>query len=205
MTKIKICGITNIEDALTAAGHGADALGFIFYNKSPRYVDPEKAADIVRSVPPFVKKVGVFVNEEMNVVKEILGKVELDMMQFSGDETPDYCNSSPKPYIKAIRVRDSESLGEIDNFKTPYLLLDSYSEKQYGGTGKSFDWDLIEKKHLGDKYVILSGGLNPGNIGDAILKIKPYAVDVASGVEESPGRKDHNKIKQFIEAVKNAG
>ena len=205
MTKIKICGITNIEDALTATDYGADALGFIFYKKSPRYVDPEIASGIARSLPPFVKKVGVFVNEDMNIISDIQESVGLDILQFSGDETYEYCKNARIPYIKSVRVRDGESLGGIDKYETPYLLLDNYSEKEYGGTGDTFDWDLIDNRQLGDKYVILSGGLNSGNIAEAIVKIKPYAVDVASGVEKSPGKKDSEKIKKFIEAVKNAG
>ena len=205
MTKVKICGITNIEDALAAAGYGADALGFIFYKKSPRYLTSETAHEIFKELPPFVKKVGVFVNEDEDVVNRILDEVKLDMLQFSGDETPSYCDSIDKTYIKTFRIRDEESLNEINKFDTSYLLFDSYSEDEYGGTGKTFDWNLIQSQFLKDKYVILSGGLNPENVRDAIVKIKPYAVDVASGVEKYPGKKDHDKIKNFIEAVKDAG
>ena len=205
MTKIKICGITNIDDALAATGYGADALGFIFYKKSPRYISPETAREIARKVPPFVKKVGVFVNEEIDIVNKILDEADLDMAQLSGDETHSYCRNLNVPYIKAFRIRNEESLNEIDKFDTSYLLFDSFNEGEYGGTGETFDWSLIQNQHFKDKYVILSGGLNPDNIEDAILKIKPYAVDVASGVEKEPGKKDHNKIKSFIEAAKNAG
>ena len=205
MTKIKICGITNADDALAATGYGADALGFIFYKESPRHIATEEAGEICRKVPPFVKRVGVFVNEDKDVINKILGEVELDILQFSGDESPDYCRQFSRPYIKAIRVKDQETLDEIDKFETSYLLFDSYNEGLYGGTGKTFDWDLIRNQHFGNKYVILSGGLNPENIVDAVLEIKPYAVDVASGVEKHPGKKDHNKIKKFIEAVRNAG
>ena len=205
MTKIKICGITNIEDAVAATGYGADALGFIFYKKSPRFVEPEQAGEISRALPPFVNKVGVFVNEDKETVSSILETVVLDMLQFSGDETEDYCRSFGKPYIRSYRVKDEGSLGEINESKTPYIIFDSYSENEYGGTGKTFDWELLVNQQLRDKYVILSGGLNPGNVGEAILRVKPYAVDVASGVEKKPGKKDHVKIKEFIEAVKNAG
>jgi len=205
MTKIKICGITNTEDALAATGYGADALGFIFYRKSLRFVEPEQAGEITKALPPFVKKVGVFVNEDKATVSSILETVVLDVLQFSGDETEDYCRSFGKPYIRSFRVKDEGSLGEINESETPYIIFDSYSENEYGGTGKTFDWDLIVSQQLRDKYVILSGGLNPGNVGDAILRVKPYAVDVASGVEQQPGKKDHEKIKKFIEAVKNAG
>ena len=205
MTKIKICGITNINDALAAAGYGADALGFIFYDKSPRCITPDKAKDITKKVPPFVKKVGVFVNEDTGVINKISDEVELDMIQLSGDETQDYCRKLNKPYIKTFRIRDMESLDEINNFDTFYFLFDSFSENEYGGTGKTFDWSLIQNRHFKDRYVILSGGLNPENTGDAIFKIRPYAVDVSSGVEEHPGKKDHSEIKNFIEAVKNAG
>ncbi|MGI9553679.1 MAG: phosphoribosylanthranilate isomerase [Thermodesulfobacteriota bacterium] len=205
MTKIKICGITNKEDALAATSYGADALGFIFYKKSPRCLTPETAIEIFQHLPPSVKKVGVFVNEDTDTINKISAEAELDIVQLSGDESPGYCKNLNKPYIKAFRIKDRDSLNEFNKFDTPYLLFDSYSENEYGGTGEVFDWDLIDDQNFKDKYVILSGGLNSGNVGESIEKIKPYAVDISSGVEKNPGIKDHEKLRIFIEAVKNAG
>lgn len=202
MTKIKICGITNKKDAEAAVHNGADALGFIFYKESPRCVTVEIASKISREMPPFVKKVGVFVNENSNIVNRIASTAGLDLLQFNGDEQPDYFKNLNRPYIKAFRIKDRKSLDEIDKFDVPYVLLDSYGKNEYGGTGKSFDWNLIRNQIYKNKYVILSGGLNPENVGSAIEQINPYAVDVASGVEGSPGKKDHVKMKNFIEAVR---
>lgn len=202
MTKIKICGITNKKDAEAAVHNGVDALGFIFYKESPRCVTVEIASKISREMPPFVKKVGVFVNENSNIVNRIASTAGLDLLQFNGDEQLDYFKNLNRPYIKAFRIKDRKSLDEIDKFDVPYVLLDSYGKNEYGGTGKSFDWNLIRNQIYKNKYVILSGGLNPENVGSAIEQINPYAVDVASGVEGSPGKKDHVKMKNFIEAVR---
>ena len=203
MTKIKICGITNLNDALDAVRLGADALGFVFYPMSKRYIEPVKAKEIADSLPPFVKKVGVFSNEKADVVREISEIVNLDLLQIHGDETPGYCDSLRSPYIKAFRLKDENTLGEVNQYNTNYILFDTYSADEYGGTGRAFDWDILKNQPFENKYVILSGGLNPGNIKEAVNLLQPYAVDVSSGVEESPGKKDIGKIKKFIEAVRN--
>ncbi len=204
MTKVKICGITSAADALAAAAYGASALGFIFYKQSPRHVTVEDARGILTDMPPFIKKVGVFVNEDSKVVNEIADRTSLDLIQLSGDETPGYCKGLNRPYIKTIRVSNRESLNGINEYDTRYTLFDTHSKSNYGGTGKVFDWDLIRDLPLEKRYIILSGGLNPENVKSAVKRIKPYAVDVASGVERLPGKKDHEKMKDFIEAVKNA-
>ncbi len=203
MTKIKICGITNMEDALAAVKLGADALGFVFYRKSKRYVNPAKAFEITKSLPPFIKKVGVFSNEDHGVIRDITREVKLDLLQIHGDETPGYCEQLESPYIKAFRVKDESSLDQINDFNTDYILFDTYSKDEYGGTGRAFDWEMLKDRPFENKYVILSGGLNPGNVSEAVSLLGPYAVDVSSGVEESPGKKDIEKINKFIEAVKN--
>ncbi len=203
MTKIKICGITNTEDALSAVRLGADALGFIFVKKSKRYIEPALAAEITRQLPPFVIKVGVFTNEDPAVIRDIAGEVKLDLLQIHGDETPEYCDKLEIPYIKAFRIKDVTSLNEVKEYNTNYILFDTYSKDEYGGTGKAFDWGIIKDKAFENKYVILSGGLNPGNVGEAVTLLNPYAVDVSSGVEENPGKKDIDKINKFVEAVKN--
>lgn len=203
MTKIKICGITNTEDALSAVRMGADALGFIFVKKSKRYIEPRMASQITKHLPPFVKKVGVFTNEELSVIRDITAEVKLDLLQIHGDETPEYCGKLEIPYIKAFRIKDETSLNEVKEYNTDYILFDTYSKDEYGGTGKAFDWEILNGRAFENKYVILSGGLNPGNAGEAVSLLKPYAVDVSSGVEESPGKKDIEKINKFIEAVKN--
>ena len=203
MTKIKICGITNLSDALDAVRLGADALGFVFYPGSKRYIEPVKAKEIADSLPPFVKKIGVFSNEKADVVREISGIVNLDLLQIHGDETPGYCDGLGSPYIKAFRLKDENTLSEVNQFNTNYILFDTYSADEYGGTGRAFDWDILKNHPFENKYVILSGGLNPGNIKEAVNLLQPYAVDVSSGVEESPGKKDIGKIKKFIEAVRN--
>ena len=203
MTKIKICGITNLEDALAAAEYGADAVGFIFYAGSRRFIDPESVSEITKKLPPFLKKIGVFVNEEPERVIDITDIAGLDIVQLHGDETPHYCRDLNFPHIKSFRVKDSLDPDEIRKFDTPFVLFDTYSEKEYGGTGSAFNWNLLKDKQLDDKYVIISGGLDPGNVSEGIKKTMPYAVDVSSGVELSPGKKDKEKIKNFIEAVRN--
>ncbi len=203
MTKIKICGITNMDDALAAVKLGADALGFVFYNKSKRYIEPVKAAEITDALPPFVKKVGVFTNEDEGTVREIKKAVNLDLLQIHGDETPEYCSRLEGPYIKAFRLKNESTLSEVYSYKTNYVLFDTYSRDEYGGTGHAFDWDMLVNHPFKNKYVILSGGLNPENVKEAVTLLNPYAVDVSSGVEESPGKKDIGKIKKFIEAVRN--
>ncbi len=203
-TRIKICGITKKEDAFKAAELGADALGFVFYEKSPRYVSINVAAEICASVTPFVTKVGLFVNADENDVRHVVDNVQLDLLQFHGDELPDYCQKFNLPYIKAVRAKDSESIRKSINehVNAVGILIDSYVPGIPGGTGNTFDWSLIPEK---DKSkVILAGGLNADNISEAITTVKPYAVDVSGGVEQSKGIKDHEKIYQFINEVASA-
>lgn len=201
-TKIKICGITNLEDASLAAELGADALGFIFYRGSKRYVDLEVAADIILRMPPFLTKVGVFVNQELDEILDIVEKTGINAAQLHGDETPEFCSSLNCTVIKAIRVKDSSDLENLAQYPVQAILLDTYSDVEYGGTGKSFDWEILDNYSIPEN-IILSGGLNPDNVAEAVRVVKPYAVDVSSGVEAEPGKKDHEKLKKFIEAIKN--
>jgi phosphoribosylanthranilate isomerase len=203
MTKIKICGTTNKHDALLATKLGADMLGFIFWPKSKRFVDPKVAEDIVNELPPGMLKVGVFVNESPEKVLEIAEDVELDALQFHGEETPEYCRRFMDKYkvIKALRVKDVSSLAHVNEYDVDYILLDTYKDDAQGGTGATFDWSI-----LGDfeilRPVILSGGLNPDNVSVAIETAAPFGVDVASGVESAPGRKDEILLKKFISKVR---
>ncbi len=201
MTRVKVCGITNSEDALFAVRLGAMALGFVFYQKSPRFISPEEAGEIIRQVPPFVTKVGVFVNAEADYLKEARDVAGFDVYQFHGDETPEFCAAFAENYIKAVRVKNAESLHAVELYDTDAFLFDTYSPDAYGGTGENFSWDVLSRRKLEDKFVILSGGLNSDNVRDAIRAVNPYAVDVSSGVEHSPGIKDHLKLKRFMEAA----
>lgn len=201
MTKVKVCGITNSEDALCAVRLGASALGFIFYEKSPRFITPREAGEVIRQIPPFVTKVGVFVNAEATSLREAKEIAGFDVYQFHGDETPEFCATFGEDYIKVIRVKNAGSLDAINLYDTDAFLFDTYSPDAYGGTGENFSWDVLARRKLEDKFVILSGGLNPDNVRDAISAVDPYAVDVSSGVESSPGIKDHTKLERFMEAV----
>jgi len=178
-------------------------MGFVFYKGSARYVEPKTVKDIANELPPFIAKVGVFVDLDKEKVLEIAEDCSLDMLQFHGDETPDYCAHFKDSYkvIKAFRVKDAESLKGINDYDTDFYLLDAYSSKEKGGTGKSFDWKIIENFEF-LKPVILSGGLEPGNVQNAIERFSPYGVDVSSGVEMSPGRKDPVLMKKFVENVR---
>ncbi len=204
MTKIKICGITNIEDAVTAIGYGADALGFVFFPKSPRNITPETARSIVQSLPPFITAVGVFVDEDVSNIEKTVSYVGLNAVQLHGSEPPESCNLSRK-VIKAIRIKglsDVESLNSYKNVSA--YLLDTYSPHAHGGTGHVFNWEVaVDAKKFG--RIILAGGLTPENIVEAVKMVQPYGVDVSSGVEGScKGKKDHNKLKLFIERAKSA-
>jgi phosphoribosylanthranilate isomerase len=203
-TPVKICGITRADDALAAARLGAHALGFVFYAGSPRYITPERAAEIARKVPPFVTRVGLFVNAEADEVERILAQAPLDLLQFHGDETPAFCARFGVPYIKAARVRQGLDLLQYAQLygAARALLLDAYVETAYGGTGAAFDWSLIPREL--PLPVILSGGLGPANVADAIRRVRPWAVDVSSGVEASPGIKDPRKMAAFFQGVRNA-
>ncbi|MDX2479815.1 MAG: phosphoribosylanthranilate isomerase [Desulfuromusa sp.] len=200
-TRIKICGITNLEDALCAVDAGADALGFVFYAKSPRYVLPEQVGQIISKLPPFVTTVGLFVNAAPETIKQAMRTAGLNVVQLHGDEAAEDCYLNPYPVIKAVRIKDADSLAGIDQYSVSALLLDAWSDQQYGGTGESFDWQLAKK--LTDQLpLILAGGLSPDNVAQAIQVVNPYAVDVSSGVEVRPGAKDHDKIRQFIQQVR---
>ena len=202
-TRIKICGITNLADARLAVDLGADALGFIFYRPSQRSVTPSLAAEICAALPPFVAKVGVFVNESAARIQQVVTECRLDAIQLHGEELPAFCRSWPVKVIKAIRVRDADSLRAAAEYDVDALLLDTYTAEQRGGTGQAFDWALARQaKTLVRPPLILSGGLTPENVGGAIRQVAPFAVDVASGVEAEPGRKDPEKLRRFFEAVR---
>jgi phosphoribosylanthranilate isomerase len=203
MTKVKICGITNFEDAAKSLDCGADALGFIIYQKSKRYIKPSEALKIIKELPPFVTKVAVFVDSPFRHITKITNELCINTIQLHGNETPDFCSKFRHTVIKALRIKDSVDRQQVDSFPTQAILFDTFSDAEYGGTGKSFDWKVLKRLNT-DKKIILSGGLNPDNIEQAIRTVRPYAVDVSSGVEKSPGIKDHKKIKNLIEAVKNA-
>ena len=201
MTKVKICGITSVEDALVAVEAGADALGFVFFDKSPRYLAPEQAAQIIAALPPFVQAVGLFVNAELDFVNRTADLCGLDLVQLHGDESPSYCQSVHRRVMKAFRVRGMESLAVLPDYQVSAYLLDAYSPNAYGGTGERFDWDCaIEAKRHGP--IVLAGGLDPDNVAAAVAKVAPYAVDVSSGVESQPGRKDPEKVRRFIREAK---
>jgi len=201
MTMIKVCGITNEMDALRAVKLGVDALGFVFA-ESPRKVIPKIVKKIVSLLPPFVSTVGVFVNEDKEKVREIAQNCSLTSLQFHGKESPSYCHQFKQKVIKSFQVKDEEILKEIFQYKVDAYLLDTYSIDKRGGTGRTFDWEIAKKvKRLGVP-IILSGGLNPENIVRAIIEVKPYAVDVSSGVEKERGKKDYQKLKDFVRKIK---
>jgi phosphoribosylanthranilate isomerase len=202
MMRVKICGITNLEDALLAAELGASALGFIFYPKSPRAIKPEAARQIIAQLPPLVLSVGVFVNEVAALVLEMAEMVRLDWVQLHGDEPPEYCRFLYRNVMKAIRVKDQSSLDQMKQYQgcVRAFLLDTHKTGQQGGTGESFDWSLAKQaKEYGP--IVLAGGLKPENVGAAMREASPQAVDVASGVEASPGKKDHDRLRAFFQSV----
>lgn len=200
-TRVKICGIKRVEDAISAVNAGADAIGLVFYAQSPRAVTIAQAQAIVAAIPPFVSVVGLFVNAPKTQIESILSHVHLDILQYHGDETPSECIQINLPYYKAIRVKADTNLIQCaqDYYPAKALLLDTYSETAFGGTGQTFDWSLIPA-HL-PKPIILAGGLSVDNVGQAIQQVQPYAVDVSGGVEQSKGIKDAKKIAVFMRAV----
>ena len=202
MTRVKVCGITNSEDALRAVELGADALGFIFYKGSRRYIDPRDASEIISVLPPFVSAVGVFVNQGIDEINEAAEMSGIDTVQLHGDESPEFCAVLPYKVIKAVRVKDGVDIDEVELYPVRAILFDKHSDELYGGTGSSFDWGVLNGIKI-SKKVILSGGLTPDNVSRAIKLVRPYGVDVSTGVEDSPGRKNHIKMRKFIEAVKN--
>lgn len=204
VVRIKICGITRIEDALAAVAAGADAIGLVFYGKSPRAVGVEQAAAIVQALPPFVTTVGLFVDMPRDQLQQLLQRLPLDLLQFHGDESPADCEGHGRPYIKALRVRPGEDVAAA---MAPYsgargILLDTFVEGVPGGTGASFDWSLVPENAT--KPIILAGGLDADNVAAAIRQVSPYAVDVSGGVEASKGIKDAGKIRAFLQAVRDA-
>lgn len=199
--KVKVCGMTSLEDALMAVGFGADAVGFVFYRKSPRFVTEKLVKSIV--LPPFVNKVGVFVNETAERINRIADACRLDTIQLHGDESPAFCRKLRRRVVKAIRLRDAQSLELLPRYEVDGFLLDAYAEKIPGGTGLTCDWRLAQRaRKFGP--VILAGGLHPGNVEDAVNQVQPYGVDVCSGVEKSPGKKDRAKVRDFILAARKA-
>jgi len=204
MVRVKVCGITNAVDALQAVELGADALGFIFYKGSKRYIDPRDAHRIISSLPPFISSVGVFVNQTVPEIKGVVETSGVDRVQLHGDETPEFCAMLPYKLIKAVRVKDTVNSDQVELYPVRAILFDKHTDEMYGGTGTSFDWGVLKGINI-SKKVILSGGLTPENVSRAIEIVKPYGVDVSTGVEDSPGKKNHMKMRKFIEAVKNGG
>ena len=203
-TAVKICGITRLQDALAAACFGAHAVGFVFHAGSPRHIAPEQAAAIIRQLPPFITAVGLFVDADARTVARAIGQAPLGLLQFHGDETPEFCAGFGVPYLKAVRVRPEIDLIE---YARRYggargLLLDAYVENVHGGTGATFDWGLAPRQL--PLPIVLSGGLTADNVAEAVRRVHPAAVDVSSGVESAPGIKDERKIAAFIRSVRNA-
>ncbi|MGE0267659.1 MAG: phosphoribosylanthranilate isomerase [Candidatus Omnitrophota bacterium] len=202
MTRVKICGITNQDDALKAAYYGAYAVGFIFYKKSPRYISPSKARKIIETLPPFIIPVGVFVDLKENAVREICKFTRIKTVQFHGEEKPVYCKRfADYKIIKAFRVNDVFDFTSVLKYKVDAYLFDTYQENVLGGTGKTFNWGLLKSQKF-DKPVILSGGLTAENVKAGINEVQPYAVDISSGLEESPGIKDSTKIREFMNTLR---
>ncbi len=206
MVQVKICGVTNLEDALAAAEAGARMLGFNFYPKSPRYITPGEARRIVESLPPGVKGYGVFVNEEgPAVVKAVAREAGLSAVQLHGDESPEFCDALGGLFtIKALRVGPGYEITSARAYSTDAVLLDAYSGEAYGGTGKTFDWAVARATREAVGRLFLAGGLTPDTVAAAVEAVRPYAVDVCSGVESSPGRKDHALVRRFVEAARAA-
>lgn len=203
MIRIKVCGITRQEDARAAVEFGADALGFVFYPRSPRAIEPERAAEIIRTLPPFVTPVGVFVDEPPEAVRRTCEIAGLSAVQLHGSEPPETMPLYPGRIIKAFRVRGAEILSELPRYKVSALLLDTYKKGIKGGTGETFDWNLaVEARRYG--RIVLSGGLTPETVADAIQRVRPYAIDVSSGIEIEPGIKDHGRMKRFIQNARSA-
>jgi phosphoribosylanthranilate isomerase len=200
--KVKICGITSVADGLAAAEAGADMIGLMFYDKSPRHISIATAKQIAEAMPPYLMKVGVFVNPEENLVMRAIGECGVSLLQFHGDEPSEFCTQFGLMNMKAIRMRDAESLETLANYHTDAFLLDAYSRDALGGTGEKFNWDLAIQAQKFDKPIFLAGGLTPENVAEAVRKVRPFAVDVSSGVESAPGKKDHAKVRAFIAAAK---
>ncbi len=204
-TKVKICGITNTDDAVMAIQLGADLLGFNFYPESPRYIDPSQAQQIIRKLPAFVDTVGVFVNADSDTIRKTAGDLMLDWVQLHGDESPGFCislNNMPSQIIKAVRVKDKRDIEYARNFATDAMLLDAYHPELYGGTGERFDWKTLPELtgHIFGR-TFLAGGINPENVTEAIDQ-GFYGIDICSGIESSPGKKDHKKMTKLFKNIR---
>jgi phosphoribosylanthranilate isomerase len=203
--KVKICGITSAEDATVAVEAGADALGFVFYRKSPRYIEPAMARQIIMSLPPLVLPVGVFVNEEQSVVRNLMDDCGLSLAQLHGSESAAYCQELGRPVLKALRIKDRSAFLALAEFRgragVRGFVLDAFSDQAYGGTGQVIDWQLAAEAAKAAN-ILLAGGLTPDNVQQAIQAVQPYGVDVSSGVEREPGKKDHEKVRAFIRAAR---
>jgi phosphoribosylanthranilate isomerase len=202
---VKICGLTNAEDALAAVEAGADLLGFVLWEKSPRHVTIERAREIARRLPPATRRVGVFVNASVEQVMLSLRVCDFSALQFHGQESPSYCQQFSVMKIKAFPVRDADSLQALSGYDTDAFLLDSQADGRTGGTGQTFDWSLAAKAKIYDKPIFLAGGLTTQNVAAAIRAAQPFGVDVSSGVESAPGKKDHQKMRDFVAAARAAG
>jgi phosphoribosylanthranilate isomerase len=199
--KVKICGITNLEDAEAAVDAGADLLGFNFYPESPRYIEPAKAQEIISKLPAFMDIVGLFVNADYDTIRQVMEQCSLNWLQLHGDEGPEFCHSLGSLHlstIKAIRVRDYSDIKSAEQYFTDAILLDAFDPEKYGGTGLRFDWNIIG--HI-NKRIFLAGGINPDNVEEA-LKLGVYGIDICSGVESEPGKKDHKKMKNLFENIR---
>jgi len=201
IVKVKICGITNYEDAAAAMDMGADLLGFNFYPKSPRFVPPEKVREIINKLPGFIDVTGVFVNAPLEQIRKTINQCQLDWVQLHGDENPEFCQSLLSVNVKtmkALRVKDQTDIERADSFFTDAILLDAFHPEKYGGTGLTFDWNIIG--HIG-KRIFLAGGINPDNAAEAV-ELGVYGIDVCSGIEAEPGKKDHKKMKKLFENIR---
>jgi len=201
IVKVKICGLTNCDDAAAAIDMGADLLGFNFYPRSPRFIAPEKAGEIIGRLPGFVDVAGVFVNASFDEIRETLGVCPLNWVQLHGDETPDFCRSFFSVNVKtmkALRVKDQSDIQKAEGYFTDAILLDAFDPQKYGGTGLTFDWNIVG--HIG-KRIFLAGGINPDNAAKAI-ELGVYGIDICSGIEAAPGKKDHEKMKKLFENIR---
>jgi phosphoribosylanthranilate isomerase len=199
--KVKICGITSVADALVAAEAGADLIGLMFYERSPRHISLAQATEISRALPPYISRVGVFVNPDADTVMRAISECGLSLLQFHGEETPAFCTQFGMMSMKAFRVRNADSLLALPEYETDAYLLDAYSPDAHGGTGARFNWELAVAAKQHGRPIFLAGGLTPENVAQAVKQVVPFGVDVSSGVESAPGKKDPAKVRAFIQAV----
>jgi phosphoribosylanthranilate isomerase len=199
--KVKICGVTSVADALVAAEAGADLIGLMFYERSPRHISLAQATEISRALPPYISRVGVFVNPDADTVMRAISECGLSLLQFHGEETPAFCTQFGMMSMKAFRVRNADSLLALPEYETDAYLLDAYSPDAHGGTGARFNWELAVAAKQHGRPIFLAGGLTPENVAQAVKQVVPFGVDVSSGVESAPGKKDPAKVRAFIQAV----